>query len=283
MRLILILILFAPALAAIDMKDVDRDTLRHVRLALLKDEVRKHFELRIGDFESLDQAVSADVKMGDAKRLVVLRLGHKAAAVLVEKTKQGDAAGAYCFMEVESRVELQARLDGEFVELRCRVTEDPLPERTRLLRLKDGKLQCCLTWTNAESKTWSTGRYERSTTRRFVKSDSELRIVEEVVYSLDGKPIDGGRSSAVTPLIDGDGGLTRGTRKDDAIPVTTHCAIARKLERDGLNDAALHHAMLASERADEEKLPKDDTRRLEAMALVARLEARLRRDDVVER
>jgi len=221
--------------------------------------------------------------MGDAKRLVVLRLGHKAAAVLVEKTKQGDAAGAYCFMEVESRVELQARLDGEFVELRCRVTEDPLPERTRLLRLKDGKLQCCLTWTNAESKTWSTGRYERSTTRRFVKSDSELRIVEEVVYSLDGKPIDGGRSSAVTPLIDGDGGLTRGTRKDDAIPVTTHCAIARKLERDGLNDAALHHATLAGERADEEKLPKDDTRRLEAMALVARLEARLRRDDVVER
>ena len=178
---------------------------------------------------------------------------------------------------------MEARLAGEYVELRCRVGEDPNPERTRLLRLKDGKLECCLSWLNSESKTWNAGRYERTTTRRFVREDGELRIIERVVYQLDGKPVEGGRSSALTPLLDSDTGLARGTRKDDAIPVSTHCAIARRLERDGLNDAALHHATRASEQADEQKLPKDDTRRLEAMALVAKLEARLRRDDVVER
>jgi hypothetical protein len=283
MRVLIILLLFAPALCAIETKDLDRDTLRYVRLALLKDEVRKHFELRIGDFESLDQAVGVNVKMGGAKELVVLRLKHKAAAVLIVKQKDVETAGAHCFLKVESRLEAQARLAGEFVELRCRVGESELPERTRLLRLKNDKLQCCLTWLNAESRSWEDGRYVKKTTRRFTCVGGKLQLKQQVRYLLDDKPVNGGHSGATTQLVDGSGGLTPGTRRGDGISVSTHCAIARKLERDGLNQAALHHASLAEEKADEDALPKNDTSRLEAMTLVARLEARLRRDDVVER
>lgn len=283
MRLFLILILFAPSLAALDMKQVDGDTLRYARLALLKDAVRKHFELKIGDFESLDQAVRVKIKMGDAEQIVILRLKEKAAAVLICDSKEGDAAGAYCFLEVESRIDVESVLTGEFVVVRCSTSDQPKPVRSRLLRFKNDKLLTCLSWLSSESESWNDGRYVKNTNRRLRRPGTELQLLTSVEYLLDNKPVDGGQCEATTPLLDKAGSLERGQSREDAISLTSHCALARKLEREGLNAAALHHATLANQRANSEQLPEDDTRRLEAMALVARLEARLRRTDLVER
>lgn len=290
MRLLIILLLFAPTVSAIDMTEVDRDTLRYVRIALLKDDVRKHFDLKIGDFEALDQAIRVDVKLGQAKEMVVLRLGNKCAGVLIQTTKEGDTYGAHCFLTVEARVNVESRLSGEFVAIRCDVgsaedttNENALPVRTRLLRFYQGQLQCCLTWLSSEEQSWHDGRYRMATTRRLVRIDGKLHLQEQTQYTLDSKPIDDGVSSCQTPLLDTTAGLQPGKRVDSCIAISSHCAIARRLERDGLNDAALHHATLASERANAKQLADDDCRRLEAMSLVAKLEARMRRDEVVER
>ena len=80
MRLLILIMLLAPGLHALDTKDVDGDTLQDVRRALLKDEVRGHFGLRVGDFESLDQALR--VKF-DGAHLLCMRLGDKSAAVII--------------------------------------------------------------------------------------------------------------------------------------------------------------------------------------------------------
>ncbi|MCA8916583.1 MAG: hypothetical protein KDB90_14350 [Planctomycetes bacterium] len=283
MRLLLILMLFAPGLFALDLKDVDRDTCRYVRLALLKDDVRKHFGLRIGDFESLDQALRVDVEMGGASHLLVLRLGTKAAAVLILTDGKSDKAGEHCFIEVENALTAAAILDTSLATLDCRLGDSALPVRSRLLRCQDGKLQVCFTWIRNEQLSLEKDRYTIETTRRIDQSDSGIRLVEETRYLLDGKQVDGGVESGTTELTDGEAGYSRGTVVESTIPLATHCAIARRLERDGLNDAALHHARAAKLRATLDNLADDDSRRLEAQALTARLEARLRRVEITRR
>lgn len=272
MRLLLVLILFAPSLLALDLKDVDRDTCRYVRLALLKDDVRKHFGLRIGDFESLDQAIA--VRLTEDKQLLLLRMETKAAAVLIH-TDKNDRAGARLFIDVEPHVEAESLFDGQFVALRCRAAEAKLPEKTRLLRLDEGKLQLCLEWTSHEEYVLENSRYVETTTRMLEKAEG-LQLVERREHLLDGKQLEGGLGIRTTPLEDRPEGLIFRTARESPVSVSTHCAIARGLERERLNEAALHHARLAEARAITEKLAGDDTRKLEAMALAAKLEARLR-------
>lgn len=272
MRLLLLLLLFAPGLFAIDMKDVDRDTLRHVRLALLEDEVRRHFGLRVGDFESLDQAV--DLRLADDKQLLLLRLDTKAAAVLIH-TRKTDHAGVHLFIDVEPRLGAQVLFDGKFVALRCRASDGKLPETTRLLRLQQGKLQLCLEWTSQEEYVLENGRYIEKTTRK-LEQDGSLQLLERREHLLDGKLLEGGLATKTTPLQDRPEGLVAGVASEEAISVSTHCALARALERDRLNEAALHHARLAQARALAGKLAGDDAGKLEALSLTARLEARLR-------
>ena len=283
MRLLIVLLLFAPGMSAIDMTEVDRDTLRYVRIALLKDDVRKHFDLKIGDFEALDQAIRVDVALGQAKEMVVLRLGNKCAGVLIETTKDGDRPGAHCFIAVESRVSAEARIQGEFVAIRCAVdtaNDEASPVRTRLLRLHNDKLQCCLTWLSSEERSWDDGRYKRATTRKLVRAQGKLKLIEETSYSLDSEPVEGARASCETLLLDTNECLQLAERTESCIPISSHCGFARRLERDGLNEAALYHAMLAFERANAKQLADDDCQRLEAMSLIARLEARMRRTEV---
>ncbi|MCB9893286.1 MAG: hypothetical protein H6839_02430 [Planctomycetes bacterium] len=283
MRLLLVLILFAPSLLALDLKDVDRDTCRYVRLALLKDDVRKHFGLRIGDFESLDQALRADVEMGTAKHLLVLRLGTKAAAVLIETDGRADKAGESCFFEVEHSLTIAEAPGGNHVSLACSIGEEALPVRSRLLRYHEPKLQVCLTWTSREQLSLENDRYTIETTRTVENDDKGYRLRELTEYLLDGKRIEGGIESKDTALRDDDAGLSRGQVTETPVPVATHCAIARRLERDGLNDAALYHARAAKLRATLDKLAEDDARRLEAQALAAKLEARLRPVEVTRK
>jgi hypothetical protein len=272
MRLLLILLLFAPGLFAIDMKDVDRDTLRHVRLALLEDKVRNHFGLRVGDFESLDQAL--DLKLADDKQLLVLRLKTKAAAVLIH-TGKADRVGVHLFIEVETRLSAEVLLDGRFAALRCRTADDTLPEKTRLLRLQQDKLQLCLEWISHEEYMLENGRYIEKTTRTLEQAEG-LQLLERREHLLDGKLLEGGMATSTTPLQDRPEGLVAGVTSEKAISVSTHCALARALERDRLNEAALHHARLAQARALAGKLAGDDACKLEALSLTARLEARLR-------
>jgi hypothetical protein len=274
MRLLLLLLCLAPPLFAIDLEDVDRDTLRYVRLALLKDDVRKHFGLRIGDFESLDQALT--VKL-DGSPLLLIRLETKAAAVLI-RTGKADTAGAHLFFEVETRIEAEAQIEGTFAAVRCLTSEDG-PQKTRLLRLKQDELQLCLSWISTERQTLEAGRYEIKTKRVLATGP---KLMETIEYLLDGKRVDGGLAERTTTLDDGADGLEFGAVADAPVSVTRHCAIARRLERDALNEAALHHAHAALEQAKVENLADDDARNLEAQALAAKLEARLR-PAVVER
>jgi hypothetical protein len=283
MRLLLILILFAPSLFALDMKDVDRDTCRYVRLALLKDDVRKHFGLRIGDFESLDQAVCVDVKMDGADQLLILRLDTKAAGVLMLTGGKTDKAGEHCFFTVEHALVPAAIVDGKYVTLACSVGDETLPIRSRLLRCQDGKPQVCFTWLSSEKLSLEAGRYTIETSRVIAKREGGLSLAETTEFLLDGKRVEGGLESSTTELADHPDGLTSTTVKETPIAVTTHCAIARRLERDGLNDAALHHARAAKLRATLDKLAEDDARRLEAQTLTAKLEARLRPVEITRR
>jgi hypothetical protein len=269
MRALLLLLLLAPPLFAIDLKDVDRDTLRYVRLALLKDEVRQHFGLRIGEFESLDQALS--VKL-DRKPLLVLRLGTKAAAVQIEPDKSGDRAGTHLFFDVETRIDSEAVLDGAYVAVRC-LTHADGPQCSRLLRLHGGKLQLCFTWTSAEELLLEDSRYRIETIRTLATGPV---LVETTECTLDGNPVEGGFARSTTIFRDTAEGLIPAQVATSPISVTQHCAISRDLERDKLNAAALHHARAALDQADIDKLAADDGRRLEAHALIARLEARLR-------
>jgi hypothetical protein len=270
MRLLLLLLCLAPPLFAIDLEDVDRDTLRYVRLALLKDEVRKHFGLRIGEFESLDQALT--VNLGGSPLLLV-RLGQKAAAVRICTEDKTDTADVHLFIEVETRIEAAPLLDDAFVAVRCLVSEDG-PQKTRLLRIKDGKLQLCLAWISVEQRELERGRYEIRTTRTL--AGPTLKLIEKTEYLLDGKRVDGALAERKTTMDDTAEALTFGAVQDSPISVTQHCAIARRLERDALNEAALHHAHAALDQAKAERLADDDARCLEAQALSAKLEARLR-------
>jgi len=266
-RTLILLLLFAPAMHAIDLKDVDRDTLRYARLALLKDDVRKHFGLRVGDFEALDQAAS--LKLGTSP-LVILRLGRKAAAITITEAGE-DRAAAHLFVELEDQFNAEPLFEGRFVAVHC-ATDGA--RRTRLLRLHDEKLQLCHEWISAETATLEGGRYSIETTRELAAAP--LRLLETTRHLLDARPVEGGLGTRTSSLLETETGLQAGAVTDAGISVTTHCAIARKLERDGLNEAALHHARQALHRCKAEQAPADDARYLESQALVARLEARLR-------
>ncbi|MBZ0134769.1 MAG: hypothetical protein K8I27_00180 [Planctomycetes bacterium] len=274
MRLLFVMILCAPCLFALDTKDIDGDTLRSVRIALLKDEVRGHFGLRIGDFESLDQALR--VKF-DGAHLLCMRLGGNAACVIIRDSKPG----AHLFMEIENSVRLAA-FDDCHVILRCNLADDG-PERARLLRLHDGKLELCFTWTSSECEKLEGGRYTITTVRELRQEKTGLRLTEATSYALDGKQVEGGHAECAWDLLQCDAGLKRGDKTETRISVTTNCTIARRLERDNLTEAAYHHARLAEARAKAENFREDDSRRLDAMSLVTRLQARLREPGVVAR
>lgn len=269
MRLFLLLLVFTPPLFAIDLKDVDRDTLRYVRLALLKDDVRKHFGLRIGDFESLDQALTVTL---DGSPLLIVRLDTKAAAITIHTDGDADVAGAHLFFEVESCIEADALFDGGFAAVRCLASENG-PQKTRLLRLKKSALQLCLSWISAEQQSLEDGRYEIKTKRVLATGP---QLVETTEYLLDGKRVEGGIATRMTPLKDAADALELGEATTSPVSVTQHCAIARYLERDALNEAALLHARAAQEQAKLDNLAEDDARFLEAQTLAAKLEARLR-------
>lgn len=273
MRLLLLILLFAPCLHALDTKDIDGDTLRDVRIALLKDEVRGHLGLRIGDFESLDQALR--VKF-DGAHLLCMRLGSKSAGVVIRDAKPG----VHLFTEVEGSLTLESFDDTRAV-LRCKIEDDAT--RARLLRLRDGKLELAFTWISAESESLEGGRYRILITRELKQADDTLQLAETTRFELDGNAVEGGQAGRSWTLTDEGANLKRGKLIETPIAVTTHCSIARRLERDGFTEAALRHARLAESRADADKLREDDSRRLEALSLVTRLKARLRKGEVVEK
>ena len=72
--------------------------------------------------------------MEGADHLLILRLGAKAAAVLIRTDGKSDKAGEHCFIEVEHAIDAAAMLDGACVSVACPVGENDLPVRTRLLR-----------------------------------------------------------------------------------------------------------------------------------------------------
>lgn len=270
MRLLLLMLLFSPALHALDVRDIDAESLRLMRVALLKDDVRRHFSLRIGSFESLDQAEARAV---DGVHVVNLRLAERAAAVVI----RANAAAEHLFYAVEGRVDCATI--GGLLLVRGRVF-DGGPERTRVLRLKDGAVQMAMTFISDERESLEGGRYVISTRREVTARGT--RLLETVTYALDGRRVDGGFGSCTWPLEDSAAGLALGKPEESAISVTTHCAIARKLERERFNEAALRHAKLAKARAEAERLSEDDTRLLDALGLVSRLQARLRRVEVAK-
>ena len=274
MRLLILIFLLAPCLHALDTKDVDGETLRDVRIALLKDKVRGHLGLRIGDFESLDQALR--VKF-DGAHLLCMRLGTKCAALIVRDGQ----AGAHLLVAVERSLSLKTFGDTRAI-ITCAVREEG-PLRSRLIEMNDNALELQFTWTGAESTKLEEGRYVIAVNRELKASGEMLKLVETTTYLLDGEQVDGGRAVRTWPLIESDGQLTCGAVAEAPMSVTANCAIARELERGGFAEAALHHAQLAKMQADKDKLRADDARRLEAMSLATRLNARLRKADVVQK
>jgi hypothetical protein len=210
------------------------------------------------------------VKLGD-KPLLVIRAGTKAAAVRIQTDDRADTAGTHLFFELEGRMEALPVLDGACIEVRCPL--DAGAQRSRLLRLANEAPQLCLTWTSADQITLEAGRYVIKTTRVVAAGP---KLLETTECLLDNQRVDGGLARATTILDDTPAALVCSNITREPISVTQHCAIARRLERDGLNEAALHHARAALTQADADKLEAEDGRRLEARALMAKLEARLR-------
>lgn len=270
-------ILFASPLCALDSESVDGDTLRYTRHVLLQDEVRNHFKLRIGAYEPLDQAILLEAKLnGKTRKVVILRKDDQLACVVMKTGDDDKLADHWLFIDAEGDTSAHAGAGGIIIAGEVSDKDRPgLKQRTRYLGLGGDGLTVMLTYVSEEEVTYEDGRYVVRTTRE-MKTDNGLKLVETTEYLLDDEPIEEGASGITYELAENEGALHLEESTVTRFSVSTHCKVARRLEREGLNKPALYHARQARVLARLIRLEASDPRHLDAISLVAKLEARLR-------
>lgn len=279
MRFIVIAcMLLAAPLGALDVQSIDGETLRYTRYVLLQDEVRNHFKLRIGAFEPLDQAILLDADLhGKSRKVVALRLGNELACVVMKTGDDEKIPEHWTFIEVEDEIEAKAGAGGIIVTSNVDDEDAPdIKERARYLKLKDDALRVMLTYVSKSETSYQDGRYVVRTTSRLTNDNFNMQLKKTTKYLLDDEPVPEGTATATYDLIEKVDSLKLKEISVKRFTVSTHCKIARRLEREGLNEAALFHAREAETLAKVSRLDASDPRNLDAISLVAKLEARLR-------
>lgn len=277
----LLLLLCCSHLAAVEIHGDDADTLRFTRLALLQKDVRDHLGVEVGKYLDLDHAWLGRGDFqggGKAEAMILLQRGTKRAALLFEiansellarelSTQQGFVAPA-----------VRKHLGRAYAAATStRTSELGWGTRTSheltLLGLHNGAFVEAAALTETASITCADGRYRRSESAVWRDDGDALLLQVTVAETLDGTSL--AEPSTITRRFTRDqAGRLRGAAGPEQPPDTTaRLAIARKLEREGLAQAALAIARDAETAAAAHGIKESDARRLDARALIARLEA----------
>ncbi len=261
------------ALAPLRALEGDADAKRWARRALLDETTRKHMNVEVGEVEPLTLALCAKGDFGAAdEQAVVLRRDAATAVVIMRGTTP---LGRCTFSTTGALVLATRKLAGHSWVLLDETSELAGASSTlrRLISLCDGQLSIRQSWVHAATVKIGK-RFVREQTSDLREQSDSLLLTTRIVDRLDGKAMADCESETVLKLTpQPDGSLRAEVDSDKPVPVAVRLRLARHLEREGLEEAAL---LLAREaRQQSTRLPAEDARRLDAAGLVARLEARV--------
>lgn len=264
----ILLLLSLAALAPLHALDADAETRRHARRALLHEAARKYLKLDVGQIEPLEVVKHTTGDFGRADDCVVAIRRGKATAIVVLR---GTTPVGCCTFDSTGALSLATRrMAGCTWVLLDESTEDAT--QRRLLSLRENELAVRQTWTH--TATASIGkRFRREHNSELSEQPGNLLLTTTVIDYLDDKPMADSLAETLLQLSpQPDGSLHTRVLRDAPVPVAVRLRHARTLERERLEEAAVLLAREAMARSKD--LPAEDARRLDAAALVARLEAR---------
>ncbi len=245
---------------------------RWARRALLDDAVRKHLQLDIGEYQPLDTALFTPCDIaGKALHAVALRHGE-ATVVSVQDNLQ---CLGRCAFRTQGTLAISTQvLAGRTWILIDETTTADNQQTTlrRILSLRGGELAVRQSWTHSYSQRIRR-RFER-TVASTLREDGQALLLTTITRDLlDGETLPDAMGQQVLRLTpQPDGSLRTQVELDRPVTPAVKLRQARTLEREHLEEPALLLAREAREQTD--SLPANDARRLDASALVARLEAR---------
>lgn len=277
----LLLLLCCTHLAAVEIHGDDADTLRFTRLALLKQEIRDHLGVEVGKYIDLDHAWLGRGDFqgnGKAEAMVLLQRGTKRAALLFDTADSELLARELTKHDGFVAPDVPRHLGRAYAATIGTRTQDlgwgtRTLHELKLLGLHNGAFVEAVALTETTSVTCAANRYRRSESAAWRDDGDALVLQVTVTETLDGtalaEPAVGARR-----FTRGENGLLRAPDRTEQPPDTTaRLAIARKLDREGLTRVALAIAREAESAAAAHGIKESDARRLDARALIARLEA----------
>lgn len=280
MRWLLLLLCCSP-LAAVEIHGDDADTLRFTRLALLQQDVRDHLGVEVGKYLDLDHAWLGRGDFqggGKAEAMLLLQRGTKRAALLFDTADSGLLARELSTQDGFVAPVVRKHLGRAYAAAtNTRKQELGWGTRTshelRLLGLHNGAFIEAAALTETASVTCADSRYRRTETAAWRDDGDALLLQVTVTETLDGTSLAEPATTTRRFTRDQGGKLRAAARPEQAPDTTDRLAIARKLEREGLTQVALAIARDAETAAAAHGIKESDARRLDARALIARLEA----------
>ena len=278
MRWLLLLLVFPASLAA----QADGDAPLFARRALLSPDVRARLGVGVGDYARLEHASLLHADLAGSGKPGVVALMHAKGAVAAAWFADPDAAAApdsctgfAAAGEMTATVAPFAGAGAVWVRTTLKTSELETTH-CRVLRLWRGRLVRTLGFRESALEKHPDNRTARRWQVSVEASSPLLALLIRRDDELDGESLAGTHAAARLQFEpDGCGGWRFAGASTDCADTAERCRAARLLERDGLNAEALRQAREALQVAKEDGLPADNPRRLEAAALVGRLEARI--------
>ncbi len=252
--------------------EITPEASRWARRALLDDAVRKHLQLDVGEVGPLETVLFTPCDFeGQSLHAVALRHGD---TTVVSIQRNLECLGRCAFVTKGTLALSTQVLLGQTWVLVDETTQPTGKSTTlrRVLNLRGGELAVRQSWTHALSHKIGK-RFERVVQSTLRADGNALVLTTTTTDRLDEKTLQDAEAEQVLRLTpQPDGSLRTEVERDRPVTAAVKLRHARTLEREHLEEPAL---MLAKEARDQtEKLPTNDARRLDASALVARLEAR---------
>lgn len=244
---------------------------RWARRALLNEHVRAHLQLEIGETAPLNTMLFTPGDFSGPGHVVLLRRDE----TTVVTVQRGLECVAHCRFKADGELEISTRILAGQPWIFVDETTSGKGETTtlrRLIGLRGKELVVRQSWLKSASRI-ADERFERRTETELRADGDALMLTTRVMDQLDGEIMADAESEQVLRLVpQPDGSLRTEVIRDKPVTLAVKLRHVRTLERERLGAAAL---MLAREAAGQaERLPSQDARRLDATALVARLESR---------
>jgi hypothetical protein len=254
---LLILIIFAPLLAAEGLSEAEKD--RWLRRALLNPDVRGALGVGVGETEGLTALHSADAWLLERDGVRVLALFDGRACVRAQR------------LEIKGAPVLQELRVGK---KRLLAVDDVRVGRTeRRLYAAGGDWPRLHVYIESRELRLGTPRTrEVTTTRLHTGQDGSLLLTTTVEIRLDEQSLEDTRATSTLRIDVGGGAPERVSGHEPGI--ADWLRAARHLEREGFPKAALTPARRALATARKQQLPDDDARVLDSLFLIQRLETR---------